>query len=158
MRSRHGFTLVELLVVIAIIGMLVALLLPAVQAARAAARKVQCANNFKQVALATLNHASNTDRLPALTDPRFSRRSYDGSVPSHYYVSWKVAILPFLEEQPFLRKKCLVGSQVNVDFIGFHRAEIRVDCRRSLEIAGRTPEQINTGFVTVFIASTIQRR
>ncbi len=73
MRSRHGFTLVELLVVIAIIGMLVALLLPAMQAARAAARKVQCANNFKQVALATLNHASSTDRLPALKDSRFYR-------------------------------------------------------------------------------------
>jgi prepilin-type N-terminal cleavage/methylation domain-containing protein/prepilin-type processing-associated H-X9-DG protein len=94
-RARSGFTLVELLVVIAIIGILVALLLPAVQAAREAARRAQCANNLKQYGLGMHNYHDVYKQFPQgnLYDP--IAQTWGHNVPS-----WHARVLPFMEQTP----------------------------------------------------------
>ncbi|MGL4943363.1 MAG: DUF1559 domain-containing protein [Thermoguttaceae bacterium] len=98
-RRRVGFTLVELLVVIAVIGVLVALLLPAVQAAREAARRMSCSNNLRQVGIATHNYHDTHNVLPSYDFGPTSRRGpwaafgYDMAAYSTF-----VALLPFIEQ------------------------------------------------------------
>jgi prepilin-type N-terminal cleavage/methylation domain-containing protein len=96
-RNQHtlGFTLVELLVVIAIIGILVALLLPAIQAARESARRSQCTNNLRQVIVAAHNHVGTHGRLPL----GIEAQGYPFGAPRQ---SWFPYILSFIEEQSVL--------------------------------------------------------
>lgn len=117
--TKLGFTLVELLVVIAIIGVLVALLLPAVQAAREAARRMQCQNNLKQIALAMLNYEGTKGELPpgsvAVADDENRWNVREG---------WGAAILPFIELQALADQfdwtksyKAPVNAQVAETFV-----------------------------------------
>ena len=113
MRSNSkssGFTLVELLVVIAIIGILIGMLLPAVQQVREAARRVTCMNNSRQIALACVNYESSHGHFPCgsngipanLVDSHFDRSVWNrriGTPYAHNYTAWGYIILPWIEQQ-----------------------------------------------------------
>ena len=123
-RSIHvtAFTLVELLVVIAIIGVLVALLLPAIQAAREAGRRSQCQNNLRQIGLAIQLHHDAKQRFPAAS----VGSPLHPSGTDQYAVSWSFELLPYLEQQAIYRA---------------HNASARVDAAAN-SIAMRTPVSV----------------
>ena len=115
MSKQRGFTLVELLVVIAIIGILIALLLPAVQAAREAARRSQCSNNLKQLGLGVHNYHDTFKTLPpsAAVNMSYVPTGYsDPTQPNGW--GWGALILPFVE-QSALHEQCGVAQGVPMD-------------------------------------------
>jgi prepilin-type N-terminal cleavage/methylation domain-containing protein/prepilin-type processing-associated H-X9-DG protein len=102
MEKNRGFTLIELLVVISIIAVLIALLLPAVQSAREAARRIQCTNNIKQLALAYHNYISATGAGPPGIDTTVT---YPGTAPPYDLAQWTAwspqsLLLPYVEQNP----------------------------------------------------------
>ena len=135
-KDRAGFTLVELLVVIAIIGTLVGLLLPAVQAAREAARNSQCLNNLKQMGLAMLNYENAKRRFTVLKyQPEFWSSNTNQS-----WVSYIVPILPYME-QGSLYNQCVTLSSTNGSIFGATGAAYigTVKCPSdSLAVSGRS--------------------
>jgi prepilin-type N-terminal cleavage/methylation domain-containing protein/prepilin-type processing-associated H-X9-DG protein len=122
--ARRAFTLVELLVVIAIIGILVALLLPAVQAAREAARRTECQNNLKQMGLGILNFEGTYGYLPpgkvnsgsaGAGFPSYYPNQANGTVHNH---TGFVFILPFIEQQPLYQMYDMTIPSCNSNWTG----------------------------------------
>ena len=116
-KRKNAFTLVELLVVIAIIGMLIALLLPAVQAAREAARRMQCSNKLKQIGLALHNYiTTNNEEMPAQGYARNcnGRGNYPNSYRNdpHAPVSFFSSLFPYMEQQAVF--DAIYGNQTQI--------------------------------------------
>jgi prepilin-type N-terminal cleavage/methylation domain-containing protein/prepilin-type processing-associated H-X9-DG protein len=121
MKERRGFTLIELLVVIAIIAVLIALLLPAVQSAREAARRIQCTNNLKQLALALHNYITAVGAVPPGV---VNTTAYGGQSPPKSLSTWtawsaQALLLPYVEQGPLYNAAnfswtcCYVGTQAD---------------------------------------------
>jgi prepilin-type N-terminal cleavage/methylation domain-containing protein/prepilin-type processing-associated H-X9-DG protein len=114
--QKRGFSLIELLVVMAVIGILVSLLLPAVQGAREAARRLQCRNNLKQLSLAVINYEGAHKCYPpaGLVGPRIQDYMEGPFNPrSGQMLSWVVLVLPFMEEQALYQQFDLARSALD---------------------------------------------
>jgi prepilin-type N-terminal cleavage/methylation domain-containing protein/prepilin-type processing-associated H-X9-DG protein len=137
--TRQGFTLIELLVVIAIIAVLIALLLPAVQAAREAARRMQCVNNLKQLALAAANYESANGAFPpaacSVPDPVKGATYYRDNFSSF------VRLLPFTEQSPMYNAVNFNLTYANID--NFTVAAIQLSVLLCPSDTNMAPQYIN---------------
>ncbi len=119
-RSVSGFTLIELLVVIAIIGILIALLLPAVQKIREAAARMSCSNNLKQLALACMNFESATGTLPYDCSPEAGDSATWGMGGTNW--SWIAHVLPYIEQSPLYNSISALGGASSIDNVTLQTA------------------------------------
>ena len=145
-KPRSAFTLVELLVVITIIGILIALLLPAVQAAREAARRLQCTNNMKQIGLALHNYQSTHQCFPPAVLWGNHTQAQNTQAKHH---TWLTLILPYLEQQPLWESVDFNLPAWGQRIVGVALASLRCPSDTSL----LNPSETHNIAVTNYIAS-----
>jgi prepilin-type N-terminal cleavage/methylation domain-containing protein/prepilin-type processing-associated H-X9-DG protein len=153
-RPGRGFTLVELLVVITIIGILISLLLPAVQSAREAARRAQCSNNLKQMGLAILNHEQAMTVFPTGGDvpwPVVSNYVVNGQPngPTKQGMGWAYQILPYLEQQAvynIVTQANIESTAISFYFCPSRRRPTRQGTRYLMDYASATPGSDQNGW------------
>lgn len=144
MSRRSAFTLVELLVVIAIIGILVALLLPAIQAARESARRTQCNNHLKQLALAT--HMYHDTRLSFPKGGKNHVNCCNSSIRD--YFTWVYYILPYMEQQTVFNAPSdaqVYASAVSVHYCPSRRRPLLYSNTARIDYAGNSGTSTGTG-------------
>jgi len=144
--SKNGFTLVELLVVIAIIGVLIGLLLPAVQAARESGRRQSCQNKLKQLALGMLLHVDARGKLPFAANIRKENR-WQYEAPTWFWRNWNVDIMPYVEMTDLHSKLNLTSANltdpVNVAMLNERRIPIQ-ECPSNPYASGCKMQKVNT--------------
>jgi len=151
LRGRHpGFTLIELLVSIGVIAILIALLLPAVQAAREAARRTKCKNNLKQLGLALHNYHEVHKRLPVNSGNGVVLGQWPWEVGAHRKGTPLTGLLPFLDEKPFYSQLDFGGDVVQqIDSSQQLRQHVTASliCPSDLNSEGVPEERAMTNYV-----------
>lgn len=151
-RNPGGFTLIELLVVIAIIGILIGLLLPAVQKVREAANRIRCGNNLKQLGLALHNYHDTHGSFPKGCSPTDNPPTYTA-----WGSSWKVYILPYIEQDAIWRKWQHTGSSgyTNANNIGMvNNITFKMYRCPTSPLPEMSPYSNTSGYLTMFTSYT----
>ena len=165
--QQKGFTLIELLVVIAIIGVLIGLLLPAVQKVRSVAARLQCANNLKQIGLAMMNYESTYSTFPAgyldnMTTSPVNATATTNPDPNIGW-GWGALILPYLEQEPLYKSiniNSIAMNNTSPAAIAFRKTVIKgflctsdATDLNTFRIRGTVnPSDDTTGLTTIFLS------